>query len=240
MNGANPSTDQPRNAPTLPALAEPSSSPLWRWGGYVLLLLSLFDLIEALIPIRLMDPSWELPFMGAFIERSPVLLMGFLLVFLGSAPRRSRRESRVSAILSWTALGIGVLELLMIPLLLSDTFRLETINAARLGSQVDQQLSQAQRLEGTVNAAPDSELESLVRQLGRTPGDKPPQELRAELLGDVAKAKRKLQSQADEAMASNRLALFKRSVKWALQALCVGALLVYIWRVTAWARRPKE
>ncbi|MGB8702215.1 MAG: HpsJ family protein, partial [Thermosynechococcaceae cyanobacterium] len=94
---------------------------LLRLTGYSLLLLTLFDFIALAIPLRVMDPAWELQTMGSLVERVALPLIGFALVFGGGATQRSRAEIKVLQLLSTAAGLVGVLYFLLLPLLVTDT-----------------------------------------------------------------------------------------------------------------------
>jgi hypothetical protein len=59
------------------------SMNIFRVLGYGLLLLALFDILEMFIPPGFMNPAWEFQTFGALVERVPVPLIGFVLVFYG-------------------------------------------------------------------------------------------------------------------------------------------------------------
>lgn len=54
------------------------SNLLFRFVGYGLLMLALLDLVEMLVPMRLLDPVWQIQTTGALVEFVPVLLLGLL------------------------------------------------------------------------------------------------------------------------------------------------------------------
>ena len=111
---------------------------LWRLSGYALLLLSLFDLVEKLIPLQLMNPVWEFQTLGEIVERVPLPLLGLVLVFYGENYRRVRGEIYLLKFLSWLALLLGVAFWLLIPLGVSNTIRIERQNQEQIVAQVDQ------------------------------------------------------------------------------------------------------
>jgi hypothetical protein len=213
---------------------------MWRWLGYVLLLLSVFDTLESALPISLMNPEWELQFMGSLIERSPVPLLGFAFVFFAEHLRRTRWSRSVAQGVSWAALAAGVCLILTVPLIVANTFRMETRTAAEVKAQLDQQLARAQELEGALTNASGDALADVLRRLGKLPEGKQPEESRQEVLEEMANARQTMQVRADEALANQRLTVAKRSYKWAGQAVTVGGLLVYMWWGTAWLRRSKR
>ena len=222
------------------AVTEAASAPMWRWLGYVLLLLSVFDTIESAIPLSLMNPEWELQFMGSVVERSPVPLLGFMFVCFAEYLRRTRWSRPVAMGVSWAALVVGIGFILMVPLIVSNTFRMETRTAAQVKAQLDQQFSQTQGLEAALTSASGENLTEMLRRMGRLSEGQSPEEARDAVMGEVVKARQTLQSRADEAMANQKLTLTKRSYKWVVQASVVGGLLVYFWWGMGWVRRGKR
>jgi hypothetical protein len=225
---------------TATAVLDPSMAPLWRFGGCALLILALFDTIESFIPPQLMNPAWELQFMGTLIERSPVPVLGFLFVFFAEYLRRSRKKQWVAISLSWLSLAVAILMLLMVPLIITNTFRVEGRTTAQFNVQLEQQMAQTQNVETALRSANGENLEALLRKLGRTVDGADTEQLRAEALDEVAVARRTLQDRADEVKATQRLTLTKRSYKWSAQALVVGGLLGYLWFATGWIRRGQR
>jgi hypothetical protein len=230
--------DHPASSTDAPsALIEPSLAPIARWIGYGLLVLSLCDLIESMIPLPLLNAAWELQFMGTQVERSPVPVLGFLFVFFAEYLQRGRWQRTVALVLSWAALAVGVAFLLMIPLIVTNTFRLEDRATAQVNTQLGQQMSQAEKLETALTGATGQNLEELLKRMGRPTQGKTPEAVRAEVLGDLTKARQTLQDRAEDALSNQKLTLTKRSFKWAAQAVVVGILMIYLWRATAWLRR---
>jgi hypothetical protein len=230
---------EPRSAPAeSTALAQ--SFRLLRWVGYALLSLSLLDLLESMFPWELMNPAWEMQFMGALIDRSPVPLLGLVLAFIGEGQLRRRWESPVLLCLSWLALVLGLGFFLTLPLIIANTFRLERRAMAQIAATVKQQSEQADKAEAALSAASPQELDALLRRMGKAAEGKPPQQVRAEMTAEFIKARKNLQQQAGEARDNQRTGLIKRSAKLGAEALVVGLVLVAIWRSTAWARRERR
>ncbi len=219
------------------------SITLWRLIGYVLLVLSLFDLVEKLIPRRLMNPAWELQTLGALVERVPIPLLGLVLAFYGERSWRARWELPLLKFLSWLALLLGVAFLLLIPVGVSNTVRIERQNSEQIAAQIDQQMTQIQKVEDAIEGAKTpAEMEALISRLnrqGRSPDIKDSQQLeqvKEQLSDSIAKGEERMTEQAEATRSSQRLGLWKSSVKWNLGALVSGVLFIGIWRGTRWAR----
>jgi hypothetical protein len=208
----------------------------FRWIGYGLLILAILDWVTLLIPPNLMNPAWEFQTIGALVERAPVVLLAFLLVFYGKTAFRAEWEELLVKILSWVCLVLGILFFLFAPLGIVNTVRINAQNNAQLGVQYEQKIAQATQLEQQLNQATVEELQQLVASQGETTESSDSQNLRGELLSQLTEAKQSFEAEFAETKANQKLALFKNSLKWNLGAIIVGTALVYLWRTSSWTR----
>ena len=216
---------------------------LWHWIGYGLLILSLMDVIFLLFPPQIMNPAWEFQTIGGLVERVAVPLIGFLLVFYGERIGRLRWEFPLVKILSWLTLLIGLLFLLLIPLGIVNTIRLDKQAQSQISSQVDLNINQIQEVKKQLETAQTpEEMENLLRRLdsqGRAPDIQTPeqvQKVKEEVSNFIANAESQLSNQANVVQSDQRLTLLKNSIKWNLGALISATLFLMIWRATRWAR----
>lgn len=216
-----------------------------RWVGYGLLVLALFDFIDIFVPLRLQNPAWEFQTLGALVERVPVPLLGLALVFYGEADFREDEDWEIVLLkcLSWLCLLFGLLYLLLIPLGVSNTLRLNFQNEIQINAQLDQRVSQIQQLQELLNNGTDKDIEELLTRLSRqsrTPNITTPQQLeetKSQLSSFLTQAQERLKTGAGATRTEQRLRLLKRSVKWNLGALVSGVLFFGLWRSTRWARQ---
>ena len=214
-----------------------------RWVGYGLLVLFLFDLVETLVPLRLMNPVWEFQTMGTLVEIAAVPLIALGLVFFGEGISRAKLERPVLKSLSWLALLYGMVMLLLIPLGAVNTLRIDRQNNARITTQVAQQMTQIKQVKDQMATATTKEkmqeLLSLLELEDRFPDIQESQQLEEvtkNLSSFITQEENSVKSEAEAIRASERLALVKNSVKWNLGALVSGILFILIWRFTSWAR----
>lgn len=202
--------------------------------GYGLLILSLFDVIDILVPPRFMNPAWEFQTIGSLVERVAVPLLGLALVFCPIADIRSGWERFILKVLSWAALVAGVLFLLLSPLLVVNSFRLKDQINTQIETQTNQQIAQLEQLEQRVNAGTPQNIRDAVALLNQITPFKVenPAEAKSKLLEEINKAKGTVRPRIQAAWADRRLALTKNTVKWFLGAVVSGVLFIYIWRVT--------
>lgn len=222
------------------------SISLLRWLGYSLLVLALFDVIEILVPPQLMNPVWEFQSMGALVERVPVPLIGLVLLFYGERNYRAKWEIPLLKILSWLSLLAGILFLLLIPLGIVNTLRINQQNNEQITAQVQQRMTQIQQVQAAVEQAQTKEeIEQLLSSLdsqGRTPTIKDSAQLtevRQQLSSFISQGETSMRAQARATRRQQRLTLVKSSVKWNLGALISGALYIGIWQATRWVRSRK-
>lgn len=217
------------------------SSVLFRLVGYGLLLFVLFDLITVLLPPRLMNPVWEFQIIGAIVERVPLPLLGFVLIFYGAENFRSKWEVLLLKILSWAALLIAILLFLLIPLGISNTLRINELNNTQLTTQTTQQMTQLEQFQEQLNKATTNDLQTLLTRVQsqdtNTKDIKNPEDLKKRLLTESNRTQENLKTQAETIRKNKRLELIKSSLKWNLGALIAGILFIRIWQATGWARQ---
>jgi hypothetical protein len=201
-------------------------SPLFRLVGYGLLLLALFDIVDIFIPPLFSSPVWEFQMARNLVERVPVPLLGVLLVF------SSETNFRIFKFLSWACLVVGVLFLLLLPLGLSTTWRLDQ-QQMEISSQINQRKAQVQQINDQLSKATTAEqIGQVLTRLN--PQSPPPQinnpeELKSRLLAELAQAQGKLTAQSEENRA-NLQGLIKAAIKSNLGALVSGIVFINIWR----------
>lgn len=207
--------------------------------GYGLLILALFDTIQLFIAPNFMNPAWELQTMGGLIERVPVPLLGLALVFFGEDYNRNRLEDILLKLLSWLTLLLAVLSLLLMPLGIINTGRINTSTTQQINAQAQQELSLLEQIEEQVQTGTQEQLQTLALELNRLglPVDgQNTEQLRADILTNIPTAKERVQVQSQQQIQNQRQTLLKNSVKWNLGALVASVLFFMIWRGTGWAR----
>lgn len=218
------------------AFSQTGSTKILRMLGYGLLLLAFFDVVEMLVPPNFMNPAWEFQAFGSLVERVPVPLIGFALIFYGEMYSRSKWEFLTLKLFSWLSLLLAITFLLLIPLGIGNTVRLSKQSAVQITTASQQQLTQAAQVEQQLNQATPEQINQFLKSQGRSLDGKSPQEVKTQILSDVSKAKAQIKTQAERTQSSQRLNLLKNSVKWNLGALVSAALFFSFWKATQWAR----
>ena len=198
--------------------------------GYCLLGLTLFDILDILIPPRFLDPAWEFQALGNIVERVavPLLALG-LILYSETKPFRISFVSRFCLVL-------GLIFFLMVPLGISDTLRINAQNEQRASGQFNQQKAQIQQVKSLItNSTTAPELETLKKQLNIPDSNlntNNPNELRKQLLAQVTQAENNLAVQAPAEQRRSRNALLKKSVKWNVGALVSSFVFITMWLKT--------
>ena len=209
----------------------------FRWIGYGLLGYALMDLIQVLYPPKFTNPAWEVQTLGALIERVIVPLLGMTLVFFGEYYDRTQFEKMLLKVLSWLCLMLAIVCLLVIPLGVLGTARLDFQNDQQVNQQTEQQLAQFNKVERQLSQSSANDIRALATKAGISiDPTKDPQALKADILSRLTAARSRVQSQIDGNRAVQRQTLFKNAIKWNLGALLASCLFFILWKSTDWAR----
>lgn len=216
------------------------STALFRVAGYGLLMLALFDYANVFIPSRFTNPVWEFQMMGELVEKSPVPLIGLVFVFYGKEDFRKDIEEYILRALSWACLAVGIAFLLLLPLGINNTLRLNTYNNIQINNQVAQRMAQLQQINNKLReASSEQDINNLFNNLtrqGRPPDIKSPEELKSRLFSEISTAQNRIKTESETTRKNQRLALLKNSAKWNLGSIIAGILFIYVWKITNWAR----
>jgi predicted PurR-regulated permease PerM len=208
------------------------STAIPRGVGYGLLTLASFNLLDILIPLRLMDLTWELDTIRALVESAPIPLLGSALVFYGEAPFREGWERLVVRTLSWACLVVGILFLLLIPATASNTIRLNLQITSQAGEQFSQQMAEVDQVEQQLKQASNEQIEAFLRSQGVVLENNNSQDLKQQLLERLNQTRQQVRTERDTRQRSQRLSILKNAVKWIFSAIVVSFLFIYIWRLS--------
>ena len=217
------------------------SSGILRLVGYGLLGMAMVDILFLVIPPQLMNPLWEFQTMGAIVERIPVTLLGTVLVYYGEKSDRAPIEAILLKFISWLTLVAAILMLLMIPLNISNSFRIYHQQNATANAQFVSQNDTIQQFKEQLKAANSKdEIEVVLQQQAKQqvsiPDSVNTQKLKTDILASVQNNQDNITSQAQTFRAQKRSLLLKKCLKWNLGALIAAILFFLIWKSTGWAR----
>lgn len=206
----------------------------FRVVGYGLLIMSLFDLVSILVRVKSLDANVLLQTAGAIIERTPVPVLGFLLIFFAGGQLRRRWERPVVQGLRWLALLYGIGLWLLIPVIFSVTLQLNLQINSTVASQANPQLQQLQTVEQNMQQAQPGDLQRLVEGWNQQPNRSPienPQAFKNQVLKEINQSRQTLRTQMQTVENNQRFDLITNAVKWAIAAFISGFLLIYLWRI---------
>ena len=217
------------------------SSGILRLVGYGLLLMAVVDVLFLLIPFQLMNPLWEFQTVGAIVERIPVTLLGIVLVYYGEKSDRAPIETLILKCLSWLSLVAAVLLLLVIPLNISNGFRIYHQQNATVNAQYINQKDTLEQFKSQLSAANSTaEIGAVLQQQAKQDVNIPQSvntaQLKKSILTNLQNNQDTITNQAQAFKNQKRSLLIKKCLKWNLGALIAAILFFLIWKSTGWAR----
>lgn len=217
------------------------SSGILRLVGYGLLLMAVVDVTFLVIPPQLMNPVWEFKTIGAIVERLPVTLLGMVLVYYGERSDRAPIEGILLKGLSWFSLFAALLLMLMIPLNISNGFRIYNQQNATANAKFVNQKETIQHFKEQLEAADSKDeigavLQQQAQQKVNIPDSVNTQKLKTDLITNLQNNQDSITNQAQAFRAQKRALLLKKCLKWNLGALIASILFFLIWKSTGWAR----
>jgi hypothetical protein len=199
--------------------------PLFRLAGYTLLALFLLDLFAIFIPFNFTNPAWEFQLANQLVERSPVPILGLILVLIGET------QFRLFKFLSWASSIAGVLYFLLAPLSISSIVRVEQQSSTQIANGIEQ----IQQLKAQINKAKTSAdvtaILTAFNPQATPPKIENPEAVKQQLLASLSQNERSLQTQA-ASRENNRGTQIKSAIKLFLGALISGSFFLVIWRKT--------
>jgi len=217
------------------------SSGILRLVGYGLLLMATLDILFLIIPPQLMNPVWEFETTGTIIERIPVTLISIVLIYYGEKSDRAPIERLLLKVLSWLSLAAAIFLLLVIPLNISNGFRIYQQQNAQFNAQFVRQKDTIQQYKEQLKSATShQEITNILQQQSKQritiPSSVNTQKLKTDILANLQKNQDTISSQANSFKAQKRTLILKQCLKWNFGALIASVLFFIIWKSTGWAR----
>ena len=190
---------------------------LWRFVGYILLIFSLMDYVEIIVPTHFIDPVWEFQTMGQLVEHIWAPLLGLTFVFI-QQQYISRFELQVLSFLSWLSFILGLLYLLMLPLGINDSITIYNGTSAQITHQAVQQKEQFSKLKQLVNKAQTNieihNLDQIINPQSSTQSNDSPQSLKNKLSRQLETLALQASNTAKSAQGDLAKNLMKKAVKF--------------------------
>ena len=140
------------------------------FSGYGLLILSLFDIFNILIPIRLIDPLWQFQAMGQLVDRAPIIIVGVFLVFYGSRNKMAKWEIFFLKIICWGTLLAGIGYLLFVPLGVFSSLQIDRSTDNQVKQQIAQNITQIESIKGRLEAVnTEAQMQALLNRIQGLP-----------------------------------------------------------------------
>jgi len=223
----------------IPKQVEDFSYKLFPLVGYGLLGFTFFAFIDTVIPIQFTDSYWEFRTQSRLVEMAPVSLMGLMFIFFRREGFIRRSELFILRCLSWTALVLGILYLLLIPLGLVNSARINLRTDTDIAFRLAKQNEQISQLKTQTDTASDDKVESFIAAMqAKSPNQKSstPEQLRNQWKKEISQAKETAQINADAERSAKLTQLIKDAAKANIGAALASTLFILFWRLTLWAR----
>lgn len=208
--------------------------------GYIFLIFALFDYLFILIPPQFTNALWEFQTIGQLAERSPVPLIGLVFIFYRPDKDIEIGELRFLKLLSWLCLFLGMLYLMMLPLGIRNSFRLDRANTLQLNTRIAQQQQQLQQRQNQLDQLNEDQLQNIFNsaiQQENAPVIETPEQLREQAMSQIELNQENLNTQAETARQNLKFTLTKTSIKLNVGAMFSGIAFICIWYCTRWVRK---
>lgn len=213
----------------------------FRWVGWLLLVLAGFDYLGLFYDLELANAASELRTIEQFVDRVPVPLLGMVLIFWGGTYGRSTAGLFVLKGLSVVCLMMGMGMVLMTPLAVVDSQRVQQEQFQQIQKQqqaFEQNWSNARdRLQAAESPEALKDWFESVSQ--RTVAiDTPKQAETFKSRGGIMMQQLREQQMAkiSEAYEKNRWKSWLRSLRLGAGSLLGGSLFIFLYFTTRWAR----
>jgi cell division protein FtsL len=207
-------------------------------AGYLLLILTFLDYAALLIPFQFFNPNWELNIIGQLVESVWAPILGFLLIFYRLPPHTIKvKELKLMSIVSWLILLLAIVYFISIPLLISNTFRLNQINFAQVTQQADQQKTQATKLKQELNSLSDNQVTNIFAKSPLVSPKDSSETMKEKLLTKLEQEQSSSLNKATTVYQQQKKSLVKNSFKWIIGAFLSGCFFITLWKSTDWTRK---
>ncbi len=215
-------------------------------AGVGLLVYSLIQYGNALIPPRLTDPAWEMLTLYAIGETSINTLIAFVLIFSFKWGPVNVWRLLIMYRMSWSCIFIGIFLLGLIPLGVFDTVRLYSVLDEGYKQAVTVQDRDWVRTKRYIENARDEERIETISTHLRLGGvydarvrDNPTDSLLDRKNWLIAASRHEFDKLRDQLNLNHKgevTQLYKRSLRTSLVLLLDGILFIILWSKTAWLR----
>lgn len=210
------------------------------WLGYILLFASAIDYLLILYPPQLRNTQWELQTATSLVNNAWILLIAIILIFLPTRTSIRRFEVQFLSLLRWMVLLGGIIFILLIPLNVINSQRIDQQTTVQIARQQEAREEQLENLEEAIETQniPPQQLQQLAQALG-VEGNTDTNNLKETLITQIETQKQQLQQQATNLKNQRFQNLIRNAVRTNVGALLIGTFLVRLWWETRWVRSVK-
>lgn len=223
-----------------PAAANSSSLSISRIVGYSLLVMTVINWVDILLPLQLMNSTWEMQTAGAFVESVPIPFLALVLVLNGGDLRRKKFERFFIHLLSYSCLLLAIFYLLLVLVIANATIRVNRQIDIQAGDVLKQQVNQISQLEEQLNQANNQEIIDILQEQGVILDDNQSEEPKQRLLDYLPEIRQSIQEQNQKNKAARKQSTLKSVIKWIVGAVVSSFTFIYLWILTRWARLPQS
>jgi hypothetical protein len=232
-----------RNPIEITEAIEKRSFIIFRLIGYVLIILSVFDYLAIFFPPQLTNPGWELQVVSLMVDHVWAVILGIAFVFFyGRTSLIGSKQISILKFLSWMALVLGVVYILVVPLSINNSLTLYRNINTQFDVQKTQREEQVQKLTSNLNAlkSPD-ELRRLAAALKVEKMDQlSPEDLKDKISERIRNTAENASATAKYGRVQELRNLIKESLRINMGAIVSGVCLIFLWNLTRWVRAYKE
>ncbi|MEY2978912.1 MAG: hypothetical protein RLZZ435_3051 [Cyanobacteriota bacterium] len=200
--------------------------------------MALFNTADIILPLKLMDSTWELQTVGALVESSPIPLLALALILQEELLERGPIERQLLKALSYLSLMVAIAYFILIPIAANSTLRINRQIDQQVDQIVSQQMEQIDQIEGRLSSSSDADIIQLLQEQGvqiNNPSDS--QTPKEQLIGALGEARQNMQVQTEATRQQRRNSNIKSAMKWIFGAVISGVCFFYIWHLTGWTRQ---
>ncbi len=208
--------------------------------GHAIVVMSLIDFVVVIVPPQAQNPVWELDTINLLMGQIWFFLVGVALVLISYLIRYYLdREASIPVLelvlfkfTRWLILFIAIVCLLMLPLIVVDTVRVNRINTSQIDEATNNQLAQLSQAESQLAQVNDlNQLQTLLPSNATVPPGASLADLKQELQTNLAKQKQRVSDEAAKVQGQKRFNLLKTSTRNILAAIIATfCLFALFWR----------
>jgi len=220
---------------------ETNSLFLLSWLGYVILLGSVIDYLLILYPPQLTNPNWEFQAFTQMVNNAWALLLAILLIFLPKRDFVRRLELNFLNLIRWGLLLGGILFILLVPLGIMNTIRIQQNTVAQFSRQETARTEKLNNLQQTLESEQLSQqqLQRLAVALNLQEVSNSSQ-LGTTLIEEIEDRKKQLRQQVTNQKGNRSRQLVGQSIRVNLQALLIGSFLIRSWWEIRWLKQIRK